>query len=216
MINRKAFLITAAILLGCVSIVLWGIEWPLLFHEKSSNKIAAIAVRDNVSALEKRGSALFTIPYLQKFYSEYDYYEAKNDWITAGEFCPRAEKLLKENDSLDVFILSHGNLFYQWFRHLDTNLRKKIRLVYNTGCNNDSQSVVYKDYSAKYYVGHKGENSISPVFYFYFLRRLFSENSIGAATRSANQQTESVLSALISNADTISGSLGNYHLLNEK
>jgi hypothetical protein len=212
-INRKALFLTLIVFLFCISAVLWVIERPLWFKKTASARIAAIAVRDNVSPLEKRGSALFTIPYLEKYYSAFDYYEASYDWITPREFCPRAEKLLRTNDSLDVFILSHGNLFYQWFDHLDTTLRKKIRMVYNTGCNNDSQCVIYKNYSATCYVGHTGEKSLSPVFYFYFLRRLFTEKTIEKATGSANRRTNRVLSFIISNPDTVRGSLGNYHLL---
>lgn len=207
----RPLLCTLALLLAAITLVSVVIERPLAFTAHRAEKIAAIALRDNVSPFEKRGSALFTIPYLKKFYGRFTYLEAEQDWVTPGEFCPHAEKLLQQSDSLDVFILSHGNVFYEWFSHMDTALRKRVRLVYNTGCNNDSQCVAYKKRDARFYVGHTGENSLSPVFYVYFLRRLFWSKNIPAAVEAANSRTERVLSMFISDKDTIRGSTGNYH-----
>jgi hypothetical protein len=207
----RPLLFTTGTFLLAAAIVIVFVERPLSFTSFKEKNFSAIAIRDNVSSFEKRGSALFTIPYLKKFYNDFYYLEANKDWIPAREFVPYAEKLLQHSDSLDVYILSHGNLFYQWFYSMDSVSRKKIRLVYNTGCANDSQCVVYRDFGIKNYVGHSGENSLSPVFYIYFLRRMFTTTDLKNVVSRSNERTEKVLNYFISDADTISGSLGNWH-----
>lgn len=192
------------------------IERPLLLSPVSGSRISAIAVRDNVSAFEKRGSALFTLPYLEKFYYDFDYIESATDWITPSQVRPSMERLLNKSDSLDVYILSHGNKFYQWFSGMDTSLRKRIRLVYNTGCENDSQRLVYKNKNVRFYVGHSGQNSLSPVFYAYFLRRMFSERNVEQAARSANERSARILDFFINDRDTLLGSLGKFHDLRKE
>lgn len=214
-LNKRASILTLGLFICCFIAAALLIERPLYLSNRNTKKIAAFAVRDNVSPFEKTGSALFTLPYLKKYYSAFDYYEAPNDFVMSSEVCPQMKKLLKTNDSLDVFILSHGNMFYQWFRSIDSASRKRIRLVYNTGCDNDSQYVHYAN-TAKYYVGHTGERSLSPVFYVYFLRRLLAQGQIEEATRLANEQTTGILNLVLDNADTIRASLGNYHLLKNK
>lgn len=209
----RPLMLTGSFLLAAMLCVFVLTDWPRIFSSEryTQKKISAIAIRDNVSNLEKRGSALFTIPYLQKNYFKYNYLEAKHDWISAREFCPYAEELLKNSDSLDVYILSHGNVFYEWFYQMDTSLLKRIRLVYNTGCNNDSQYVCYKGFQVSHYVGHTGENSISPLFYFYFLRRMCGRESICASVESSNEPAQKILSLIFSHKDSIAASLGNYH-----
>ena len=210
--NKKALILTFLFFIISLFVVFLLTDFPLSFSKSfRTKKISAIAIRDNVSAFEKRGSALFTIPYLKKYYFDFTYVEAKHNWIGAADFRRPAEKLLEKCDSLDVYILSHGNYFYQWFYGMDSSLRKKIRLVYNTGCDNDSQYVMYKEQMVSYYVGHTGEKSLSPIFYVYFLRRMFSENSIESIVRESNVSTENKLRLFISDEDTINGSLGVFH-----
>jgi hypothetical protein len=215
--NYRAFAATLVFFMLTLLCVIYFSDRPLSFSSVRHKKIAAIALRDNVSPLEKRGSALFTVPYLEKYYSDFNYLEAKNDWVTTREFKPYAEQLLKNADSLDVYILSHGNKFYEWFYSMDPEVTKKIRMVYNSGCENDSQCIEYKKFGIKYYVGHTGELSLSPVFYVYFLRRMFSESSVASAVEKSNLKTNFMLDFFISNRDTIKASEGNFHLLeNEK
>jgi len=77
---------------------------------------------------------------------------------------------LKRYPQVDLFILAHDNRLVTWIEGLPAEQRERLRLVYNTGCYDLKQGPLWLSLGAKAYVGHPGY-SVSPVFYFYFLRR---------------------------------------------
>ncbi len=173
----------------CLSLIIYFTESPiLLFRKIKTNKsCAALAIRDDVVPFQKFGTRLFTYPYLQSAYAEVVYLTEYSKNEKHKEFVDGLERLLRNYDQTDIYLLAHANSYYEWVNELDSSLRKKIRLVYNTGCSGAEQQATWLGLGAKCYVGHKSSESISPVFYFYFLRRWCAGEKVGVATTASNQ-----------------------------
>ena len=71
-------------------------------------------------------------------------------------------------------------------------LRRKLRLVYNTGCFDAAQNQKWLELGARTYVGHVGLSE-SPVFYVYFLRRWIRGGAIREIVAESNELTQRVL-----------------------
>ncbi|MBC7862960.1 MAG: hypothetical protein IAF38_08285 [Bacteroidia bacterium] len=215
----KPLLFTILFFLICLFVSVIVTDYPLSFSSLSKKNISAIVLRDNVSPLQKRGTAWLTFHYFEQYYAEFDYIETSHRHFykpDQKEFIYNLNRLLKSSDSVDVFFLAHGNFYYEMLNEVDSVLRKKIRMAYNSGCGNNDQCLYYQKQKVNYYVAHSGDNSISPVFYIFFIRRLFSEPGLAQAVKKSNEPAEKVLSLFISD-EWVKGSLGNFHdLKNEK
>lgn len=154
---------------------------------------AALAVRDRVSHLEELGTRLYTVPSLDDAYDEAAYLVEDNP-NHYREYIDTLTDLLERYDTVDLFILAHGNLYYSWTYEIPPELRHKLRLVYNTGCSGAYQADVWLDVGATTYVGHPATHSMSPWFYFYFLRRWTKGYDLADAVESANARAESRVS----------------------
>lgn len=176
---------------------MYFIESPiLLFSSAKKTSYAALAIRDNVVPFQKFGSRLFTLPYLTVSYNEVVYLTEYAKDEKHDEFVRELEKLLEKNVAVDVFFLAHANHYYKWVSELDSGQRKKIRLVYNTGCSGADQNDLWLNLGIKSYVAHRSNESISPVFYFYFLRRWCVGYELSEAVAEANKAMETKMKRL--------------------
>lgn len=191
MVIAKYYRVAAVqlLVLLCFAMCMYFLEETLaLWRIKPAERKAAIAIRDNVIPFQKYGTRLFTLPYLKKGYSEVVYLTTYEKEEKKKEFIEGLTRLLENNDAVDIFLLAHGNSYYRWVEEIDTALRKKIRLVYNTGCSGAQQALLWQRLGARSYVAHISEESISPVFYFYFLRRWAAGRPLAKAAAEANLQ----------------------------
>jgi len=187
----------AAVLLPCLCFALVVRSTDRMFLDsgvsRPDKRIAAIAIRDNVSPFEKWGSKQFTWGYLQKYYGRFAYFTQSSIIYPASspridqkaEFLDCLAELLSQCDQVDIFLLAHGNSYVYWVDSLPPQLTSKIRLVYNTGCYDSAQAAHWLSLGAKTYIGHP-DVCISPVFYVYFLRRWARGETAGQATSEAN------------------------------
>ncbi len=174
---------------------------------KGSFRLTALALRDNVSSFEKNGSAFFSLPYLEKFYDRAVYLQMSDASDCRLQFTDTLRQALLRSDSVDIFLLSHGNYDVYWLDAIDPLLRKKIRMVYNTGCGNSSQCGLWKERGVRCYISHSGAKSISPVFYAYFLRRLAAGNDLHRAVDESNARAGRFLRMLGISDEGIRGSM---------
>lgn len=187
-----------ALVAACLAIVIFFSDSPiLLFRFFSKNKnFAALAIRDNVIPFQKFGSRLFTVPYLDKAYGEVVYLTEFERNAKKSAFIENLSRLLGEYDQVDLYLLAHANDYYLWVAQIDGALRKKLRLVYNTGCSGASQGDTWLQLGARSYVSHASAESLSPVFYFFFLRRWCAGSTLSEATHEANINLKTRLSRL--------------------
>jgi hypothetical protein len=216
-----SLIITIIIISLVFIIVVWFSDKPFAFRKNKDKKytMAAIAIRDNVIPFQKLGSRLFTIPYLQKKYDHYAYFTQYSEVDKKEAFKDSLYYFLSKYDSVDIYLLAHTNFYYSWLDTFPKNLLKKIHMVYNTGCGNANQAFIWLTMGASSYIGHIGVKSQSPVFYFFFLRRLIFNKQIVNAVDDANIKTEqffstfSFLSDKFKQTDMIEGSKATYYNL---
>jgi len=146
---------------------------------------AALAIRDNVTTFQKWGSMVFTLRYLTRYYDKAWYYTQSGADDKKKAFLAALDHALRHYRAVDLFILAHSNKYIAWTESLPEEHRRRLRLVYNTGCHNLPQGEQWLDLGAKIYVGHPGV-STSPVFYFYFLRRWTHGYTIRQAVEESN------------------------------
>jgi hypothetical protein len=150
---------------------------------------AAIALRDHVIPFQKWGTRLFTLPLLEEAYNDVVYLTQERPGDKRAELVAALERALADHDDVDLFLLAHGNRFVDWVAAIDPALRARLRLVYNTGCGGAGQADDWLAAGADVYVGHAAPQSMSPAFYFYFLRRWARgwtlDEAVGAANRAA-------------------------------
>jgi phage tail protein X len=128
------------------------------------------AIRDNVTTFQKWGTRIFTWRYLTRYYDAAWYFTQSSYGDKKEAFLSCLDNALERYRAVDLFLLAHSNEYVAWAATLPEAHRRRIRLVYNTGCHNLPQGQQWLDLGAKAYVGHPGV-STSPVFYYYFLRR---------------------------------------------
>jgi len=186
------------------SLLVYFTESPiLLFKPILKNKsCAALAIRDDVVPFQKFGTRVFTYPCLSEAYAEVIYLTEYGKNEKHDDFVRAMDRLLSDHDKVDLFLLAHANEYYRWVQEIDSLKRQRIRMVYNTGCSGAGQCNDWLGLGAKSYVAHRSNESISPVFYFYFLRRWCSGENLGAATREANLCMKEKLERLAVNLDT--------------
>lgn len=192
--THRAGVGTLALLLLAVAIVLSVTEIPVMRRKPATPRArcAAVALRDNVSPFQKWGSRNFTIDNLNAAYDRTWYFTQNPEYNRKAEVLEALNRALAEYDAVDLFLLAHGNRFYEWVREIPAERRAKLRLVYNTGCENLDQNRMWLALGAKTYVGHPGV-SMSPIFYVYFLRRWTSGWTVAEATREGNLRMRGVL-----------------------
>lgn len=176
-----------------LGISIWLVAWiadGLMLRnakQEARTKRAVLAIRDSVSSFEQFGTELFTEPYLKAYYSRSYYFTQKGKTDQKELIVASLRRLTTEFDCVDIFLLAHTNPYLYWFESLPKELRKKIRLVYNTGCRNANQGERWLRLGADAYIGHKGKTSLSPFFYVYFLRRWVSGYQLDQATEESNK-----------------------------
>ncbi|MDX2174009.1 MAG: hypothetical protein SFY56_12875 [Bacteroidota bacterium] len=193
--NLKNIVFVVVYVLTAVALIFYFTEIPISLKTPKNN-YAAIAIRDNVSNLEKNGSLVFTQAYLNKKYKHNIYFTQSFREDKKQQFIDSLKMFLSKFEKVDVYLLAHHNYYYNWFQGIDAEALSHLNLVYNTGCGNAADSLIYKNLGAKYYIAHSGKKSISPIFYFYFLRRLDVTNHPKQATAQANRQLLKVLKFL--------------------
>lgn len=176
----------------CFGGSLWLIAWiadGLMLRnatESHKSKRAVLAIRDSVPSYEQFGTEIFTEPYLKAYYDQSYYFTQKGRNDQKEIILESLERLTTSYDCVDIFILAHTNPYLYWFESLPKKLRKKIRLVYNTGCKNANQGKRWLKLGVDAYIGHKGKTSLSPFFYVYFLRRWVSGYRLDRAVKESN------------------------------
>jgi hypothetical protein len=192
---RTSLLITIGLLLLCVMFVASFVERPLWQRPRREGiaRRAAFAIRDHVWPFQQWGTRSFTLPGLQAAYGEVEYVTLTS-WLEdrSDEVAASLARLLREHDTVDLFLLAHDNSFVEWVRNVPADLRRKLRLVYNTGCHDLGQKDEWIALGARAYVGHVG-TSESAVFYVYFLRRWLRGLPLDAAVAASNELTEAML-----------------------
>ncbi len=189
-----AVLVVVAMPLVSVSLVATCVErpfWPMARRASKSVR-GAVAIRDNVIPFQKWGTRAFTVPYLDRCYERVVYLTRVTGDDKRDAFVDAVRSLAMECETVDVFLLAHGNQFVGWASTLDAATTGKLRLVYDTGCGDVTQASRWIGLGAKAYVGHVGL-SASPVFYVYFLRRWSAGWSLDRAVDAANEETAGLL-----------------------
>ncbi|MBL7728561.1 MAG: hypothetical protein JNM68_12780 [Dinghuibacter sp.] len=153
-------------------------------HSSHQQK-AAIAIRDAAPGYLQWGTEHFTVPYLEKYYTDWYYINEEPGNNHKKAFQNALITALKKYTTVDLYLLAHTNNYYKWVREIKPALRKNLRLVYNSGCEDLNQANTWLKLGAQTYIGHPGR-SASPLFYFYFLRRWTRNGSIEHAVRTAN------------------------------
>ncbi len=153
---------------------------------------AAIAIRDDVIPFQKFGTRIFTEPLLERGYDEVHYFTERAWGQQHGPFVDALRGALSRHSRVDVFLLAHSNSYLSWVQEIEPDLRARIRLVYNTGCQDARQSQGWIEAGADTYVGHPGL-SASPVFYFYFLRRWARGQPLEVARAASNARMRILL-----------------------
>jgi hypothetical protein len=150
---------------------------------------SVIALRDNVAGYQKQATKIFSKPFLKKMYDGVYYLEEKEIDMQRKKFALALNDAAEKYDSVDIFLLAHGNRVVEWLFGMPARIKEKIRLVYNCGCGNYYQGNEWKIEGAKYYLAHKGKYSYSPVFYYYFLKRFANGYPLTDAVNMANKKT---------------------------
>lgn len=154
---------------------------------------AAVAIRDQVPGWQKKATRFFSLPLLRRRYENVYYLEERDTALQRLQFIEAVQQAAALSDSVDIFLLAHSNSMYSWMNRVDAGAIKKIRLVYNCGCSDYYQGFYWRQLGVKYYAGHKGAYSLSPVFYFFFLKRWIKGQPLELCINKANRQVRWLL-----------------------
>jgi hypothetical protein len=188
--RRRLALVVTPLLAACALAVVVTVGDRPVFEQRSldtGTSRAAVAIRDHVIPFQKWGTKLFTLPHLEDGYDRVYYLTQAGYGDQRFELAHAVEDALRHHDQVDIFLLAHGNRFVDWISDIDPALRQKLRLVYNTGCGGANQGFMWLAAGADAYVGHPALQSMSPAFYFFFLRRWVRGYSLDQAVGEANQ-----------------------------
>jgi len=193
--KRHAILIALALAcLACVfvlSVLGDGIYWNTAVAPGKELR-AALAIRDNVTPFQKWGSEVFTLRYLKRYYGGAWYFTQSKKGDLEKETTSCLDRALERYPCVDIYLLAHTNEYVEWVARLPAERRQRLRLVYNTGCHNNSQGPKWLKLGAKAYVGHPGE-SWSSVFYYLFLRHWTRTGTVQEAVDGSNHRMETTL-----------------------
>jgi hypothetical protein len=153
---------------------------------------AALAVRDNVTPFQKWGSRTFTWGYLERSYDAAWYFTQTDADDCRRPFQAALARALERYAAVDLYLLAHSNVFIRWVAVFPAEGRRRLRLVYNTGCGDLDQGPLWLHLGAKAYVGHPGA-SASPIFYTYFLRRWARGWTLREAIDESNRRMHTTL-----------------------
>lgn len=156
---------------------------------------AAFAIVNNPPAPVQWGTRTFITPLL-KSYAEHGFFEPQStpdgdSEIDNQAFVERMTSALQRFPVVDLFILAHGNDYYFLLNDIDPQLRQRIRLVYNSGCEGEDDADQWLHRGVQAYVGHP-DHSISPVFLNGFLTYWRNGRSLKDAVALANQNVYAV------------------------
>lgn len=209
--RNAALVLTLSVSLACVGIVGFIGDLPVKERRKDARlslhvsqdarpgepvRRGALAIRDHVSSFQKWGTKMFTLPALERRYDDVAYFTLSRPLHQEASIALAFEQLATTNDRVDVFVLAHSNALYEQFAGLAPELRQKLGLVYDTGCADAAQADAWLELGARVHVGHPGASSVSPLFYFYFLRRYEAGFSVGDAVEEANAHAAARLGPL--------------------
>ncbi len=192
--RRLALVATPLLAALALSLVVAAGDRPLLRRREPgrARTRAAIALRDHVIPFQKWGTRLFTLPLLEEAYDDVVYLTEDGPGDKRAELVSALERALADHDDVHLFLLAHGNRVVDRVAAIDPALRARLRLVYNTGCSGALQADEWRAAGADVYVGHAAPQSMSPVFYLYFLRRWARgwtlDEAVGAANRAAAER----------------------------
>lgn len=164
-------------------------------HTPQRGRRVAIAIRDHTSPYLQWGTMLFSLPALRKAYHKVHYFNQRHDNDQKEHIIHTIKRSLQTHPEVDLFLLAHGNKrFLGWVRvHIERDLTSRLRLVYNAGCGGREQGPEWKMLGTETYVGHGGGVSVSPIFFFYFLRRWSKGYKLDLAIHEANWYTRNHL-----------------------
>lgn len=155
---------------------------------------AALAFRDLVVPFQQFGTRLFTLPQLAAHYAEVRYFTQRGGEPARERVVAAMRELLGRYREVDLFLLTHGQPYVTWFAGLPRELRVRLRLVYNTGCSGTREWPLWQALGVRAYVAHPGALSLSPFFYFYFLRRWNGGLPLSRAVPEANARVARLFS----------------------
>jgi hypothetical protein len=157
----RRLLLTALLLAGCAS-------RP---SPAPGQGVAAVAFRDEVPAWQRVGTRGFSRHYLDDAYDQVFYLEADSLGPSApAELQSALTAAARENRAVDLFLLVNGGRQLEWVRALPDDVRRKLRLVYDTGAGGGWQEQAWTEAGAQAYVSHPGSANLAPFFYVDFLR----------------------------------------------
>jgi hypothetical protein len=185
---KRLYAITGTLILTVFSYYLVtactdGILTPAAPATRSQS--AAIAIRDQVPGYQQWATEHFTAPYLDRYYNQSWYFTQTSNANRKQEFLNALRQALTRYQWVDLYLLAHTNTYYRWVKEIKPALRKRLRLVYNSGCDNLDQGQLWLKLGAQTYIGHPGR-SASPLFYFYFLRRWTRGDALEHAVTASN------------------------------
>ena len=138
---------------------------------------AAFALVFNDPGITRNVSSHYMKTNLKNSYDQLDIVEPENKDLSSyskEELQALGKKLsdsLKKNRAVDLFVVAHTNAAYMVLDYVRPSyLKKKIRMVYNTGCYNAHHSTEWKKRDVTTYIGHAGL-SCSPIFLKTFLSK---------------------------------------------
>ncbi|MGD8277643.1 MAG: hypothetical protein PVH00_06435 [Gemmatimonadota bacterium] len=192
--GRRALAVSLAIpVLAVVTVfIAAGAIPPPFGAEPGRESRAAVVLRDDVTPFQEWGTRAFTYGQLAANYGHVEYLTQEPGDAKHAAFVTALRAALESHDHVDLFLLAHTNSFIDWVSEIDPGLRRRIRLVYNTGCWGAAQADDWLGAKADAYVGHPGESE-SEVFYVYFLRRWLRGSSVREAVEASNRDTRTFL-----------------------
>ncbi len=127
---------TAGLAVLALGLVIAAADTPVMRRRAApaGRSRAAVALRDHVVPFQKWGTRLFTVPLLEEGYDRVYYMTQGHPGDRRAEMVAALDEALAKHDDVDLFLLAHGNRFVDWVEEVDPGLRRRLRLVYNTGC----------------------------------------------------------------------------------
>ena len=153
---------------------------------------AAVAIRDHVPGYQKFFTAQYTQPRLEAAYERAWYFTASPSQPKHEEFVAALDEATRGFQTVDVFLLAHGNRYIDWVAELPPAQRARVRLVYDTGGGSAHNGPHWRELGVQAFVGHGGGN-IAPLFYVYFLPQWLRDVPLMTAVDDANKQTKAWL-----------------------
>lgn len=169
----RAILFTLGVPLVLLGITFAMVDTPIFARERAGGAPtrAVVALRDPVHPVETFGTWGFMLPLLEQVYDEvhpitqaYDPDPPKDEGRFPSIFRPTLKRKkeflaalrgsLERCDVVDLFIVSHTNYTYRWLGEIPAEQRKKIRLVYNSGCRCGNQKDEWMKLGVRTYVAH--------------------------------------------------------------